>query len=74
MATTPAVWVVAFLDDEVVAEVDTLVADVDARTGDQFPFHLLTLPTEGALQPVESRNPIGPHEGGQALIWDNPPP
>jgi hypothetical protein len=40
-----------FLDD-LVAQVDALIADVDAGTGDQLLDLLLTLPTERALQQV----------------------
>ncbi len=40
-----------FLDD-LVAQVDALVADVDAGTGDQLLDLLLALPAEGALQQV----------------------
>src|SRR5262249_39916248 len=42
-----------FLDD-LVAEIDALVADVDAGTGDQLLDLLLALPAEGALQQVAS--------------------
>jgi hypothetical protein len=38
--------------DDLVAQVDALVADVDAGAGDQLLHLLLTLPAEGALQQV----------------------
>ena len=47
-----------FLDD-LVAEVDALVADVDAGTGDELLDLLLALPAEGALQQVASVTELG---------------
>src|SRR5690606_6905505 len=38
--------------DDLVAEIDALVADVDPRAGDQFLDLLLTLPAERALEQV----------------------
>jgi hypothetical protein len=38
--------------DDLVAEVDAFVADVDARTGDELLDLLLALPAERALQQV----------------------
>ncbi len=40
------------LFDDLVAQVDALVTDVDARAGDELLHLLLRLPTEGALQKV----------------------
>jgi hypothetical protein len=39
---------IALLRDDVVAEVDALVADVDGRAGDQLPHLVLALAAEGA--------------------------
>ncbi len=41
-----------FLFDDLVAEVDALVADVDARTGDQLLDLLLALPAERAFEQI----------------------
>ena len=38
--------------DDLVAQVDALVADVDARSGDQFVDLLLALPAERALEQI----------------------
>jgi hypothetical protein len=38
--------------DDLVAEIDALIADVDPGTGDELLDLLLTLPAEGALQQV----------------------
>src|SRR5581483_4446955 len=43
-----ALLLVALLRDDVVAEVDALVADVDGRPGDQLADLVLALPAEGA--------------------------
>ncbi|CAB4965434.1 unannotated protein [freshwater metagenome] len=43
---------VEFLFDDLVAQVDALVADVHTRTGNELLDLLLALPTEGALQQV----------------------
>ena len=45
--------------DDLVAEIDALVADVDARTGDQLLDLLLALPAEGALQQVAAVTELG---------------
>src|SRR4030042_634726 len=38
------------LGDDLVAEFDTFVTDVDGRAGDQFSYLVLTLPAEGTMQ------------------------
>jgi hypothetical protein len=43
------VLVELFLDD-LVAELDTFIANVNARTGDQFPNLLLRFPAEATFQ------------------------
>jgi hypothetical protein len=43
---------VQLLLDDLVAEIDALVADVDAGTGDEFLDLLLALPAERALEQV----------------------
>ena len=50
---------VALLGDDVVAQVDALVADVDPRTGDQLLDLLLRLPTEAALDEVPTLTELG---------------
>ena len=47
-----------FLDD-LVAEVDALVADVDARTGDELLDLLLALPAERALEQIAAVTELG---------------
>ena len=41
-------FLIALLGDDVIAEVDALVADVDGGASDEFPNLVLTLPTERA--------------------------
>src|SRR5262249_55262620 len=43
-------FTVGFLGNDVVAEVDTLIADVDCRAGNQFTDFILALAAEGATQ------------------------
>ncbi len=45
--------------DDLVAEIDALVADVDAGTGDELLDLLLALPAEGALQQIASVTELG---------------
>src|SRR5207244_7014637 len=56
-----------FLDD-LVAEIDALVADVDAGAGDELLDLLLTLPAEGALEQIaaipEFRHDAPPRSSG----------
>jgi len=41
-------------DDDLVTEIDTFVADIDARTGNELLNLLLRLSAEGALKKVSS--------------------
>ena len=50
---------VTLLGDDVVAQVDALVADVDTRTGDQLLDLLLGLATEAALDEVPALTELG---------------
>src|SRR5215831_8466669 len=46
----PEIRSLCLLGEDVVGELDALVADVDRRTGDQLPHLALVLPAESALQ------------------------
>src|SRR5581483_2355024 len=59
------------LFDDLVAEIDALVTDVDAGPGDQLLHLLLALPAEGALQQVppvaELGHPLASPPGSAGL-------
>src|SRR6185436_18828961 len=66
-----------FLDD-LVAEVDALVADLDAGPGDELLDLLLALPSEGALQQVatvtDACHGVPPRPRGASRTVPRPPP
>ena len=64
---------VQLLLDDLVAEVDALVADVDAGAGDQLLDLLLALPAERALEQVAAVTDAG-HVGSSPRLTPTVPP
>src|SRR5947209_213528 len=66
-AELAALLLFPLLGDDVVAELDALVADVDGRARDQFADVVLALPAEGALQ-----RPVAFARSGHRLSTSSP--
>src|SRR5882724_1035636 len=55
-------FLIALLRDDVVAQLDALVADIDRRPGDELPHLVLALSAEGAVPEVRGLGGLGAPE------------